>query len=121
MKKALLLAVGVFLMSMASAQSLKFGVKAGFNYTNIDAPSDISGITWDSESGYHVGLVLQVKLPAGLALQPELQFSTKDAKVKDNTISETFSAGYLQLPVNLQWGFDLEVARPFLQAGPYVG
>ena len=55
---------------------------------------------------------------AGFSLQPEILYKAKGLKFGDDT---KVTVKYLEVPVNIQWGIDLLVARPFIFASPYVG
>ena len=106
---ALLLAIGL------SAQ-MHLGVKGGLNFNNIkDISVSNHNVSWNS-TGWHAGVLLQAKLPLGFALQPELLYSVRSYG-SDNY---KFDLKYVELPLNLQWGVDLLIFRPFVMAGPYI-
>ncbi|MEF9931186.1 MAG: porin family protein [Bacteroidales bacterium] len=122
----LILASFLIVATTVNAQS-GFGIKAGLNFNSMsdikikDLESSVKGKT-----GFHVGVLYKISLPFGLAVQPELLYSQKSSTVS------TFNAlgaakkyeskvGYLQLPVNVQWGVDLVLLRPYLQVSPYIG
>ena len=132
MKKILLLATALMLLSVPGFS--QFGIKGGFNFTSfgdIDLGKDATYKTaFEKKTGYHVGLLYKVKIPMiGLAIQPELLYSQVQgdlsiSKTSSQSVSGTTSnvkMTYLQLPVALQWGVDLMLFRPFLQAVPYIG
>lgn len=122
MKKLfLVLAAFILIAANANAQS-GFGVKAGLNFNSM---SDIKiadlETSVQNKTGFHVGVVYKLKLPAGLALQPELVYTQKSSSISYAGEKSENKMGYLQLPVNLQWGIDLVLFRPFIQVSPYVG
>ena len=132
MKKILLLVTALMLLSVPGFS--QFGIKGGFNFTSfgdIDLGKDATYKTaFEKKTGYHVGLLYKVKIPMiGLAIQPELLYSQVQgdlsiSKTSSQSVSGTTSnvkMTYLQLPVALQWGVDLMLFRPFLQAVPYIG
>lgn len=132
MKKILLLVTALMLLSVPGFS--QFGIKGGFNFTSfgdIDLGKDATYKTaFEKKTGYHVGLLYKVKIPViGLAIQPELLYSQVQgdlsiSKTSSQSVSGTTSnvkMTYLQLPVALQWGVDLMLFRPFLQAVPYIG
>lgn len=133
MKKILLLVTAMMLLSVPGFS--QFGIKGGFNFTSfgdIDLGKDATYKTaFEKKTGYHVGLLYKVKIPMiGLAIQPELLYSQiqGDLSISEASHSSTSSGinsnikmTYLQLPVALQWGIDLMLFRPFLQAVPYIG
>lgn len=131
MKRILLLVTAFLLLSVQGFS--QFGVKGGFNFTSfgdIELGKDTDFKTaFEKKTGYHVGILYKAKVPLiGLSIQPELQFSQVNASL---SVTETSSSSkavitdmkqtYLQLPVALQWGIDLMLFRPFIQAVPYVG
>lgn len=130
MKKLLLLATLFMLITVPGFSQL--GIKGGLNFTSfgdINLGKDATIKTaFENKTGYHVGLVYKMKIPViGLAIQPELLYSKvngtlaiagADASVPTST---DMKLTYLQLPVGLQWGLDLMLLRPFIQAVPYVG
>lgn len=138
MKRILLLVTAFMLLSVPGFS--QFGIKGGFNFTSfgdIDLGKDATYKTaFEKKTGYHVGLLYKVKIPMiGLAIQPELLFSkvTGELYVSQNGSSGSITRSsmessdgeikmtYLQLPVALQWGVDLMLFRPYLQAVPYIG
>ena len=53
MKKTMLFVTGIlFLSALSNAQSVRWGVKAGANFSNINAQS--SEASWGSRTGVHV-------------------------------------------------------------------
>lgn len=130
MKKLLLLATLFMLITVPGFS--QFGIKGGLNFTSfgdINLGKDATVKTaFENRTGYHIGLVYKMKIPViGLAIQPELLYSKvngtlaiagADASVPTST---DMKLTYLQLPVGLQWGLDLMLLRPFIQAVPYVG
>lgn len=130
MKKILVLVTLFMLFSVQGFSQL--GIKGGLNFTSfgdINLGKDATIKTaFENKTGYHIGLVYKMKIPViGLAIQPELLYSKvngtlaisgADASVPTST---SMKLTYMQLPVGLQWGLDLMLLRPFIQAVPYVG
>lgn len=123
MKRFLKITVAVILfisITNLSEAQVRFGIKGGLNYTslsNIDKAKDLV----DMKSGFHAGLLLNAQLPLGFALQPELLYSQKSATIDFTFTDIDFTLGYIELPINLQWGINLPGFRPFAQAGVYLG
>ncbi|MBR7156791.1 MAG: PorT family protein [Bacteroidales bacterium] len=122
MKKTLIvLCVMLFSVFQMKAQS-GFGIKGGLSYNSM---SDIEFADWkgslNRKTGFHAGILYKIKLPAGLALQPELLYIQKGSTLKADFAEADFKMHYVQLPVNLQWGIDLMLFRPFIMVSPYVG
>ena len=115
MKRVLMIVLAVFLLAgiSASAQT-KWGVTAGLNFNT----SKFSEVQVKARTGWSVGATCLVDLPLGFSLQPTLQYHQKSANLT-NELSQ--SMGFLELPVSVQWGPDLLIFRPFIDATPYVG
>ena len=125
MKKKLIVLTAFCVMLMganfnANAQHLI--VKAGLSYSNLDLNSKIgdlaSSFKIGNYTGYHFGLGFQTGKTLGFSLQPELLYNVKGSKLNDNI---SWTMNYLEVPVNIQWGPDLVVCRPYIMASPYVG
>ena len=114
MKKAIvtILLVMGFVLS-APAQVLKFGVKAGANYANLESAQ----LQTQALTSYHIGLVTQISLGNSLALQPELLYSTQGASYKYLAQEIKAELGYVSVPilakVNLSKSFGVEVGPQF--------
>lgn len=123
MKKLLttLLAL-VIITAGASAQS-RFGVKAGLNFNKVSNLGDLTAnATLKNKTGFHVGVLYQFRIPfVGLAIQPELLYSQKAQNVNIGHMDYgTASMDFIELPVNIQWGIDLLLFRPFIQVNPFI-
>jgi opacity protein-like surface antigen len=124
MKKVLISALVLFAFGVASAQQVKFGVKAGLNLSTFSG--DAVGDDVSMKAGLHAGGLVEIKFTDKLALQPEVLFSMQGAKV----VSEGFDGAvsfhdefkrnlsYINVPVMLKFypagGF-------YLEGGPQVG
>ncbi|WP_413999127.1 porin family protein [Flavobacterium sp. W1B] len=103
MKKAFLVAT-IFLGLSASiqAQSIKFGIKAGLNYANqtgTDITINSTNYKTDAITSYHVGLIAELNLTNGFAIQPELLYSTQGASYKNLGTEFKNELGYISIPV----------------------
>lgn len=116
MKKMFFLAVIALMAVSASAYAQGFGVTAGMNFNS----TKFKDIKMDAQAGWNVGLTYAFNLPLGFSIQPALVYSQKGALVEK--VSDTKqTVGAINLPVSVQWGPDLLVARPFVDFTPYVG
>lgn len=101
-----------------TADAQHFGVKAGINFS--DPKSDVK-----TNLGYQAGIAVQCDLPLWFSIQPELLFHVKggQADTGRNSGSQPFGLGYLEIPVNIQWGprFDDGRFRVFVQGSPFIG
>lgn len=115
----------------ASAQlssGIHFGVMGGFTSTNTKISE---GFDYKNVSLFHVGLTAKFGLGAGFAIQPSLTYQMKGTELRTATESteaavEAFKkldakVGYLELPLQIQWGPDLMALRPYVFAEPFVG
>src|SRR5215210_1399455 len=85
--------------SVASAQGLRFGVKAGVTLAELH--EDISGETtpFDFRSGLVAGGFVSWPLGSRLELQPEVLFTQKGAKISQGGGTLTQKLDYLDVPV----------------------
>ena len=114
MKKFFLVMVSLLLLGGVAANAQGFIVKAGFNYTNVNKVQDLKG----GHSGWMAGVGFQTDSWTGFSIQPELIYKVKGVTLEDAT---KVKLNYAELPVNIQWGPDLLVARPFIFASPFIG
>ena len=111
------LAAAMMLFSVQAYAGGKFGVTGGLNFNT----AKIKDVKLDAQAGWNVGLTYNLDLPLGFSLQPALVYTQKGALVGTDAVSVKQSVGSLNLPVSVQWGPDLLVARPFVDVTPYVG
>ncbi len=96
MKKTILIGLFFFALSTnVQAQLVKFGIKAGLNYANLEG----TNIQTDAITSYHAGIIAEVKLTDGFSVQPELLYSTQGATYKNAGIELKNELGYLSIPV----------------------
>lgn len=110
MKRLFAAAAALLLTLCASAQG--FIVKGGLNFSHFD-PDNISNY-----NAWTAGIGWQTYSRGGFSIQPELIYRVNGATFKD---AAELAMNYLELPVNVQWGIDLLVAKPFIFVAPFVG
>lgn len=114
----ILAAAALFICVPFCADAQHFGVKAGVNFS--DPESDVK-----TNLGYQAGIAVQCDLPLWFSIQPELLFHVKggQAAVSGKSDPQAFGLGYLELPVNIQWGprFSDDRFRIFVQGSPFIG
>lgn len=125
-------AVAALLIGLsASAQNIgstRLGVTGGF--TSSDSNADI--FKTSSYSLYHAGVTFQYPFAAGFAIQPAVVYQVKGSTLdglKDSSLSDIAGSisnlrtkvGFVEIPVQLQWGPDLLAFRPYVFAEPFVG
>jgi hypothetical protein len=113
MRKILLILVAFMFVGSIHAQ-LRFGIKAGVNFSEFNTKEQILK---DNGTAWQVGLVSQFKIPLiGLGIQPELLYSVNKGDKTDNSI------GYFTVPVNLRWQpLPIPIIKPVILVGPYFG
>jgi len=138
MKKVLLIAILMIgsLNTFRAQQGVCFGIKGGLNLENIiglNSGQGVVGVTENESSemtfGFHAGVFLRWGLDDHWAIVPELLYTTGGAK---ETIAQTyyigstaytssttgnFSLHYLQLPVFVNYQFDMGL---YLEGGLYI-
>lgn len=122
MKKFIVIVASLLIAVSAHAQ---FGVLAGVtsarNNLN-DAVKDVANVTQ-----YHVGITYKIPFGSLFAIQPALIYNVKGATlnhvVNAGQLIDSFEYknGYIELPVQLQVGIDLGVARLYGIAEPFIG
>ncbi|MBR2128770.1 MAG: outer membrane beta-barrel protein [Bacteroidales bacterium] len=116
MKKIFILAAIAMMAFSASASAKGFGITGGMNFNS----AKIKDVKMDAQAGWNAGITYAFNLPLGFSIQPALVYSQTGALVEKLT-ETTQTVGSINLPVSLQWGPDLLVARPFVDFTPYVG
>lgn len=110
MKKSLLLIVLIFTVAITSAQDNVFGVRAGYNVTNLDFRPEVPvGVENAHRNGFAIGFMAEYSLSEKVSISPEIQFSAEGAKDKE------FRLDYLQVPVLLNYKITRKIA---LGVGP---
>lgn len=121
------IAVALVAFSASVSAQAKFGVTAGMNFNS----ATIADVKMDAKAGWNVGATVQLNLPLGFSLQPSVVYMQKAAGFTTPELSSDFledlkaemvqTVGSVVVPVSVQWGPDLLVARPFVDVTPYVG
>ena len=110
---------GLLILGGVAANAQGFVVKLGYNYANVSMDKSVTVSDMKAgRSGWQAGIGYQSEVSSGFSFQPEIVYKVSGYKLSDAT---DLRLGYLEIPVNVQWGPDLVVARPFIFAGPYVG
>lgn len=118
MKKIALFLVGLLLMGGVAANAQHFLIKGGYNYSGISQQGVTVSDIKAGKSGWQLGIGLQTETARGFSFQPELLYKVTGVKFSD---AKNLNLGYIELPLNVQWGPDLLIARPYIFAGPYIG
>lgn len=111
MKKAIVILIVVLGFNSLTAQTLKFGLKAGANFANLEG-NNVEGSTYTS---FHFGALMEVKLLENLSLQPELVYSSQGTKI-DEAAFDDINYNYITVPVLAK--FYLTKNKLSFEAGP---
>jgi hypothetical protein len=127
MKKIIMAAAWLALSwSTVQAQTLNLGIKGGLNYSNV---SGSTGAYQDFDKtykpGFQAGIFTNIGISPLLAIQPEINYSTKGFRIDDertsgNTTTKTEinnRVNYLDVPVLVQ----VKTGTIYFEAGPQVG
>jgi len=121
MKKIFILAIALLGSGIANAQStdkpIRFGIKAGANFSNIIKDDGNNNFKTDYLVGYHAGITLDIKLLENLAFTPEALYSTKGYKSNTALGEFTQTTHFIDIPIlaSVRLGGGLN-----LVAGPQV-
>lgn len=123
MKKTILITLTLLgVLGTSYAQELKFGIKAGANFSHLKA--DNKWFNADTKAGYLAGLWGRVGI-GSFHIQPEAYLTSKSAKVHPNAENEAldFTKGdvkftNIDVPILLGKKFSLGLVSAKLQAGP---
>lgn len=107
----------------AWAQEITVGGKGGLNISNlsVDAPDD-PDFGFDSQTDFLVGGFVQFSLGQSFAVQPEVFYSQRGAKSKNDDPAIKLNLNYIEIPLLLMARLTSREAPmyPFLYAGPQV-
>lgn len=122
-RKLFVAALLLTITGIAASAQFKLGVKAGINSSS----ASLSTVDTKSIVGYHIGAAAQVDLPFGLDLQTGLSYQVKGLKLEDDSATgsifntKTNRYSYLEVPLQLQWGLDLILLRPYVLGEIFAG
>ena len=91
--------------------------RAGIAVGVTSSSSNAKNVDANSIGRYQVGLTAQLPIAFGFAVQPSVFYQTKGTKLSDigpEKFKLDAKAGYLEIPVQLQWGPDLVAFRPYV-------
>jgi hypothetical protein len=102
----------------AAAQSPQMGVKGGINLADVKVEADHGGATFDFRMGLVAGGFVTWGLASWLEVQPEVLYSSKGAKHKEEGIDSRLVLDYVEVPVLGRFSQALSGMRIYLGAGP---
>ena len=119
MKKLIVFAAALLVCATAFAEG--FGIVGGYTSSSMK----MQEMTFKSSAGVHAGFAYNVPLGIGFSLQPELIYNVKGYNWQGDkdaaALQEKAKFGYVEVPVQFQWGPDLLLLRPYVLAEPFVG
>jgi hypothetical protein len=91
-----------FSQTSSDSSKLKFGLKGGVNFSNLYTQNvETNNVL----TGFNAGVFVKLPLTESLAIQPELLYTTKGAKLTYNNYfvngTAKFNLNYIELPVLL--------------------
>ena len=112
---AIALVCVAFILSAVQLSAQKVGVVGGATF------SSMQNVENSARTGWNLGVTSQFKLPLGFSIQPALIYNAKAAQIDAELAQVGIDVNYLEIPVSVQWGPDLLIFRPYLEATPYIG
>jgi hypothetical protein len=114
MKKIVLsLGLLVGIASAANAQEVRFGLKAGVNYSTFTG-GDFEDI--ENKIGLQAGVLANFGLSDLISIQPEVLYSQKGTQSKDDS-DDKYKLNYVDVPVLVK----VNAGGLFFEGGPQVG
>lgn len=113
-----LLTLGITQASQAQESGASLGIKGGLNMSNLYTEDvDDQNVL----AGFNIGLFAQLPITSSLALQPEVNYTTKGAELQYNNAfaqgTGKFRLNYIEVPVLLK----ANLTKNFnVQFGPYA-
>ncbi|MEO8886433.1 MAG: porin family protein [Mucilaginibacter sp.] len=135
MRKLILIIALLFTGKLLLAQSVRFGIKGGFNEAFIDGGPLPDGTVGIFRPGFHVGIFKDYALTNKWSIQPALLYIIKGYKVTTDTqipgpppsgVQPLHEDGkqtyqYLELPINILYNIKIKNTKIFVGGGPYMG
>ncbi|RZK39350.1 MAG: PorT family protein [Pedobacter sp.] len=122
MKKIFIIAVALLstagiVKAQSTDQPIRFGIKAGANFSNIIKGDGNNNFNTDYLTGFHAGVTVDIKLLENLAFTPEALYSTKGYKATSAIGDFTQTTHFIDIPIlaSVRLGGGLN-----LVAGPQV-
>lgn len=123
MKKFFILSLIAFMSITANAKILKFGVKAGLNYSSASVSStinEVSNMKFSSEPGFNVGGMVNLSILKIIQVEADLLYSNQRYKANctvDNGshTSSTAINHFVNIPLALKYS---PIAGLYFEVGP---
>ena len=118
MKKLFFIAAfGLMSVAATQAQEIRLGAKGGVNFSNIGG-DDITGVDFNSRTGFHIGALVEIPVSEKFWVQPEVLYNAMGSKATTlNTFDSKLNLDYIQIPVMAKY---YVVEGLSLEAGPQI-
>lgn len=121
MKKNIILILCFLGIALSTHAQTRFGIKVGANLANHAFSKPNYYTTVSPVLGFQIGGVVERNLSKKLLLQSGLQLSSKGSNSKGNLLSQIANPIYLELPVQIGYGFSFKNnARFNILGGTYL-
>lgn len=109
--------VALFFVATPSQAQTRFGLKGGFNVTNMSLSSDV--LNSSNRAGFFIGPSVKFTLPiVGLGFDVAALYDQREAKLNGTAIDQKS----INIPINARYTFGLgDTAGLYLAAGPQFG
>lgn len=118
--------VGLCLAGPASAQINQFGFTAGLNFDRLtDVSLNNVDANFDSKSGWHAEVWIDLSLLGILTLRPGLRYMDAGKLFEglseiDERAVDDFDITLVEVPVLVHFGFPAPIIKPYVLAGPVL-
>ena len=109
--KNILLTVLIVFSFYGYSQDIKYGVRGGYNISNLDFEDNMP-IANKHRNSFYIGFFSNIRLSKIVSLVPELQFSAEGAR------NENLHLEYIQAPIFMRFRLSEKI---HIGAGPQVG
>jgi len=104
------------MLTATSFAQMRFGGEVGLNISNVNI-SPSTGTTLKSAMGARIGAIADFSITDAISIQPGVMFSMLG--YKDD--AGTNSLNYIQIPININYKFEVGPGKLFLGLTPYFG
>jgi len=102
MKKIFFILVLVGTLPIANAQFVNFGIKGGINYNSngdLSFESINNSLSSNEETGYHFGVLAEIKFPLFLYIRPELLYTHTESSYQGLSNKSKLKKDLIEAPI----------------------
>ena len=122
---AILVAAALFVAVPSQAQGVSFGVKGGFNITDMkfsNSTAAMKQMAKDNKNGWYIGPTVKVSFLAGLGLDGAIFYDQRKTDLAVNSTGDAVKQQFIYVPINLRYSIGLgSIAAIYVAAGPQFG